>query len=225
MYKLFILSIMAALCLMAACSPSNSSSHGQDSSSIESSDVSTIEEQALAAAQQFVHTEYASDAVFRQEGTIIEPTTVKDRFKVLQRFDSDSRDGYNFVYRIWVQKFPSGWEFGNLGIERADGTNVLTTNGRMKKIERQNMTQQESSTAGGVDYTIIKRNAPNYVRVYTAKRLTRNDVLTIYNQLKTDYEIVQFSTSRNPDDDDYMAIQFGSVYEYDKDKITKLADY
>lgn len=63
------------------------------------------------------------------------------------------------------------------------------------------------------------------VRVYTAKRLDRDDVLAVYNQLKNDYEIVQFSTSRNPDDDDYMAIQYGSVYEHDKDKITKLADY
>ncbi len=95
----------------------------------------------------------------------------------------------------------------------------------MKELERQNMTRQESASAGSVEYTIIKRNAPNYVRVYTAKRLDRDDVLSVYNQLKNDYEIVQFSTSRNPEDDDYMAIQYGSVYEYDKDIITKLGDY
>jgi hypothetical protein len=225
MHKLFISLSMAALCLLAACSPAGSSERASESSSVESTEYSTIEEQALAAAQQFVRSQYASDAVFQQSGTIIEETDVPNRYKVLQRFDSNSRDGYNFVYRIWVQKFPSGWEFGNLGIERAGGETVLTTNGRMKEIERQNMTQQEAASAGSVDYTIIKRNAPNYVRVYTAKRLDRDDVLAIYNQLKNDYEIVQFSTSRNPDDDDYMAIQYGSVYEHDKNKITKLADY
>ncbi|MDE7356072.1 MAG: hypothetical protein K2N21_04800, partial [Rikenellaceae bacterium] len=83
----------------------------------------------------------------------------------------------------------------------------------------------ENSSAGNVDYTIIKRNAPNYVRVYTAQRLTRDDVLTVYNQLKDTYQIIQFSTSSNPDDDEYMAIQYGSVYEHDKNKITKLAEY
>ena len=143
----------------------------------------------------------------------------------MQRFDSEVQDGYNFVYRIWVQKFPTGWEYGNLAIERAGGENVLNTNGRMKDVEQQNMTRQEAASAGDVDFTIIKRNAPNYVRVYTPDRLKRDDVLSVYNQLKNEYEIVQFSTSSNPDDDDYMAIQYGSVYEYDKDKITKLADY
>ena len=87
------------------------------------------------------------------------------------------------------------------------------------------MTKQEDASAGNVDYTIIKRNAPNYVRVYTANRLTRDDVLTIYEQLKDSYQIVQFTTSRNPDDDEYMAIQYGSVYEHDIDKITKLSEY
>ena len=216
---------MATICLLAACSSAGSSERASESSSVESTEYSNIEEQALTAAQKFIRAQYASDAVFQQSGTIVEPTDVANRYKVMQRFDSDSRDGYNFVYRIWVQKFPSGWEFGNLGIERAGGERVLTTNGRMKVIERQNMTRQEDVSIGSVDYTIIKRYAPNYVRVYTAKRLGRDDVLAIYNQLKNDYEIVQFSTSRNPDDDDYMAIQYGSVYEHDKDKITKLADY
>ena len=225
MHKLLFSFTMATLCLLAACSPAGSSRSSSETSALESSEYSTIEEQALAAAQQFVRAQYASDAVFHQSGTIIEPTDVANRYKILQRVDSDSRDGYNFVYRIWVQKFPSGWEFGNLGIERAGGESVLTTNGRMKEVEQQNMTRPESVSVGSVDYTIIKRNAPNYVRVYTSKRLDRDDVLSVYNQLKSDYEIVQFSTSRNPDDDDYMAIQYGSVYEYDKDKITKLADY
>lgn len=211
--SLFLLGLLS---LLAACSTSGTSA---------SSNLTQQQTDAMEAAQKFVRMEFASDAIFQDEGTIVEPTDVAERYKVLQRFDSQQKDGYNFVYRIWVQKFPTGWEYGNLGIERAGGETVLTTTGRMKELEHLNMTKQEDVSAGNVDYTIIKRNAPNYVKVYTANRLTRDDVLTIYDQLKDTYQIVQFTTSRNPDDDEYMAIQYGSVYEHDIDKITKLAEY
>lgn len=208
--------LAVAIVLLAACSNSETS---------KPSDLTGPEADAVEAAQDFIRIAFAPDAVFQSAGTIVEPTSVPDRYKVLQRFDSEDQDGYNFVYRIWVQKFTTGWEYGNLAIERAGGENVLNTNGRMKEVERQNMTRQETSSSGDIEFTIIKRSAPNYVRVYTPNRLKRDDVLAVYNQLKNEYEIVQFSTSSNPDDDDYMAIQYGSVYEYDKDKITKLADY
>lgn len=208
--------LAVAMVLLAACSNSGTS---------KPSDLTGAEADAVEAAQGFIRIAFAPDAIFQSEGTIVEPTGVPERYKILQRFDSEVQDGYNFVYRIWVQKFPTGWEYGNLAIERAGGENVLNTNGRMKDVEQQNMTRQEAASAGDVDFTIIKRNAPNYVRVYTPDRLKRDDVLSVYNHLKNEYEIVQFSTSSNPDDDDYMAIQYGSVYEYDKDKITKLADY
>lgn len=207
--------IFISFFILNACSSSGSSTSAFTNEELD----------AIEAAQDFIRSEFAHDADFHKEGAIILPTEVDNRYKVMQRFDSAQKDGYNFVYRIWVQKFPSGWEYGNLGIERSGGERVLTTNGRMKELERQNMTRQENSSAGNVDYTIIKRNAPNYVRVYTAQRLTRDDVLTVYNQLKDTYQIVQFSTSSNPDDDEYMAIQYGSVYEHDKNKITKLAEY
>ena len=208
--------LAVAMALLTACANSGAS---------KTSDLTGAEADAVEAAQDFIRIAFAADALFQSEGTIVEPTDIPDRYKVLQRFDSEEQDGYNFVYRIWVQKFPTGWEYGNLAIERAGGENVLNTNGRMKEVERQNMTRKETSITGDIEFTIIKRNAPNYVRVYTPNRLKRDDVIAVYNQLKNEYEIVQFSTSSNPEDDDYMAIQYGSVYEYDKDKITKLADY
>lgn len=207
--------LAVSMALLAACSNSGDSNP---------SDLTQPEADAVEAAQDFIRIDFATDAVFQSEGTTVEPTYVPDRYKVSQHFDSEVRGGYNFVYRIWVQKFPTGWEYGNLTIESAGGNNVLTTNGRMKDMERQNSTCQETTSSGDVDFTIIKRNAPNYVKVYTPKRLKRDDVLTVYNQLKDEYEVVQFSTSSNPDDD-YMAIQYGSVYEHDINKITKLAEY
>lgn len=180
---------------------------------------------ALTAAQGFIIDIFATDAKFDSDQAIVTETSVPGRYKVMQRFDSKAHDSFNMVYRIWVQKFDNGWEFGNLAIEDASGKRVLTTNGRMKDLEHKKMTRKEAGRVGNVDYTIVKRSAPNYVRVYTKKRLTRDQVLDVYNQLKAEYEIVQFSTSPNPDADDYMAIQYGTVYEYDKDKITKLSNY
>lgn len=184
-----------------------------------------IESEALSAAQRFIKKEYAYDADFHERETIIQATAVENRYKIMQRFDSKSRDEHNLVYRIWVQKFPSGWEFGNLGIERKGGTRLYTTNGRMKEMERKAATRTEDCVAGDVKYTIIKRNAPNYVIVYTESRLTRDKILRVFNQLKDDYESVRFSTSRNPENEDYLAIQSGLVFEYDIDKITKLENY
>lgn len=217
MQKLFIPTILAVLCLLSACTMSESSSN--------TSKYSEIEQEALEAAQRFVRVEYASDAVFQNEGTIIEEADVPKRFKVLQRFESQERDGYNFVYRIWVQEFPTGWEFGNLAIEDAGGKSVLTRNGRMKHLEREYMYAQEKDSIDGIEYTIIKRNAPEYVRLYTAKRLSRDQVLSVYSHFKGKYNSIQFSTSLDPKDDDYMSIMYGTVYEYDTDKITKLEDY
>lgn len=228
MRKIFTTLVVVILCLLTGCTQTNNTTGSVSQVSASETppiDSPNMEEAALAVAQNFIRSQYASDAVFRADQVSIEPTKVTNRYKIMQRFDSEARDGYNFVYRIWVQKFPSGWEFGNLDIERAGGERVLTTNGRMKDLERQEMTRTEGGSADGVEYTIIKRNAPNYVRVYTPTRLGRDDVLKVYNQLKDQYEQVQFSKSRNPNDDDYLAILYGSVYEYDIDKITKLENY
>jgi len=217
-----LLSALMVAILLVSIGCSNSSGGKYDNPSESDSD---MEVAALAAAQRFVHSEYAADAVFDGSQVTIDQTSVENRYKIMQRFDSEQRDGYNFIYRIWVQKFSTGWEFGNLSIERAGGERVLTVNGRMKDMEQKEMTRTEESSADGVEYTIIKRNAPNYVRVYTPSRLERDDVLKVYNQLKDQYEQIQFSKSRNPEDDDYLAILDDMVFEYDIDKITSLSKY
>ena len=214
-------------CALVGCSQTQTrpSAEGEftavDSPSFDSPD---MEEAALAAAQSFVRAEYAPDAKFDPDQVTVKSTDVPNRFKIMQRFDSELNDGYNFVYRIWVQKFATEWEFGNLGIERAGGARVLTTNGRLKEMERNEITRTEEGEAGGVKYTIIKRNAPYYVRVYTPKRLNKRDAKNIHDQLKSQYEQVQFTKSENPDDEDYMAIMGKTLFEYDIDKISKISD-
>lgn len=180
--------------------------------------------EALYEAQKYIRLEFAADASFQGDASI-EETNVSHRYKIMQRFDSNEKDGYNFVYRIWVQKFPTGWEYGNLAIENASGNRLLTINGHMKEYEQREMNKVEQGTASGVDYEIIKRNAPNYVLVYTPSRLERDDILAVYNNLKAEYQSVKFTKNRNPDADDYLEIQSGMVFEFDIDKITSLSKY
>lgn len=180
---------------------------------------------ALHAAQVVIKKEFANDAAFEPEGTIIEETQVTNRYKILQKFKSDSKSSPYYIYRIWIQKFPSGWEFGNLQIEDYLSHNVYSSNGKMKAMEQAEMTRTTEGSAGGIDYKIIKRNAPNFALVYTPRRLKKSEILSIYNQLKGEYNQVQFTKSQNPKDDDYLAIDGTYVFEHDKNKVTKLSEY
>lgn len=90
---------------------------------------------ALTAAHNFIRETFASNAEFEDEGTIIEPTGVPGRFKVLQKFTAEGHPSNwtQFIYRIWVQKFDDGWEFGNLAVESVTGERVFSANGNMKE--------------------------------------------------------------------------------------------
>lgn len=186
----------------------------------------SYDEEAIEAAKRFVTNEYANDAEFIDYDVKVNSTGVLHRYKILQRFSSESKGG-DFVYRIWVQKFRGGWEYGTLEIEGYKNGigRVHTSKGRMKEMEERENNKKEDHKAGSVEYTIILRKAPHVVRVYTPKRLKRDDVLAIYNDLKDKYQIVQYSQSENPKDDDYLSIDGTYVFEYDIDKITKIAEY
>lgn len=210
------------LAVASACSTRSPEGSWKDEIS-ELSKYSESELNALDAAQDFVRFEFAHDATFISKGTIIEKTKVPGRYKILQQFESEYYGDGTFIYRIWVQDFDGDWQFGTLEIEH-NGKKIYEEKGLMKSYEQALMTKPENSKAGGIDFTIIKRNAPNYVRIYTKKRLKLAQALMVFRELKDTYDAVQFSTSLNPDDSDYMAIQNGYVFEFDIDKITPLSD-
>lgn len=180
----------------------------------------TVEESdAVKAAQRIVQSEYAYDAVFQEAGLIVEPTEVENRYKILQRFDSEIKDGYNFVYRIWVQKFPTGWEFGNLGIERAGGERVLTTNGRMKEMELLEGVGN-TITAGGITFNIAEQKGSNVIRVYTDAKLSRSELRAAISDLMGEYEQIQFATSaKHERGDEYAGWLNDMFFDYEKDEI------
>jgi len=210
-----ILTALMATVLLMVAGCANTSGGKYDNPSEYSSD---MEVAALAAAQSFIRSQYAADAVFDGSQVTIEPTFVENRYKVMQRFDSEQRDGYNFVYRIWVQKFPTGWEFGNLGIERAGGERVLTTNGRMKEIEQADG-MGDKLTAGGVEFTIVEKN-PTAIRISTQTKLDRKQLKAAIIELKTKYETIQFATSDKPQRGEEYASWTGNMFfDYDADEI------
>lgn len=186
---------------------------------------SSEKNQALDAAQSFVLREFP-DAKFFEDGTIIEETTVDGRYKILQSFESELGAYTKYVYRIWVQKFDGNWEYGNFGIEaRYSGAKILTKNGRMKELEKNKMYEQTSSSLEGIDYTIIKNNKPYNILIYTKSKLNKQQIKSLYNCFKNDYESVHYTINKNPDSPDYFCVQDDLVFDFDKDEIYKFADW
>lgn len=220
MNKLISTLLVVVMVVTAGCSSSTTKS-SPDAPSIDSPN---IEDAALAAAQNFVRVHYASDAVFNSSQVSIETTEVDDRYKIMQRFDSEQRDGYNFVYRIWLQKFPTGWEFGNLGIERAGGERVLTTNGRMKEME-QNYGIGDKLSVAGIEFAIAEKK-PSVIRIYTDKKLTRGQLRSVVKELMSEYESIQFATAASHErGEEYASWTSDMFFDYDADEIIGKSDF
>lgn len=168
---------------------------------------------AISVAQSFIRKEFASNADFEEEGTIVEETSIPGRFKVLQRFEAeDHPSGWSkFTYRIWVQHFEDGtWEFGNLGVESITGERVFTTNGNMKERE-QNDGVGDKITAGGIEFTIAERN-PTAIRIYTDSKLSNDKMRKVVIELMDQYDTIQFATVAKHERGDEYASWTSSIF-------------
>lgn len=175
---------------------------------------------AVYAAQRFIREKFASNAEFVDEGTIVEETSVPGRYKVLQKFTAEnhSSNWSTFIYRIWVQKFEDGWEFGNLGVESVTGERVFTTNGNMKKRE-QNDGVGDNLTAAGITFKIAEKN-PDAIRIYTPNKLGRAKLRAVTKELMNQYSTIQFATyTKHERGDEYASWTGGLFFDYDKDEI------
>lgn len=168
---------------------------------------------ALSIAQDFVKQEFATNSEFDNEGTIIEETSVPDRFKILQKFTAeDHPSGYStFIYRIWVQRFDDGtWDFGNLTVESITGETVFITNGAMKARER-NDGVGDIITAGGIEFHIAERS-PSSIRIYSKNKLGKAKLRSAIKDLKDKYEIIMFSTEAKHERGDEYATWSSNIY-------------
>lgn len=176
---------------------------------------------AISVAKSFIRSEFASNADFIEEGTIVEDSSVPGRFKVLQRFDAeDHPSGWSkFIYRIWVQRFEDGtWEFGNLAVESITGEKVLTTNGNMKERE-QNDGVGTKINAAGIEFTIAERN-PTAIRIYSDLKLTTDEMREVIKELMNQYDTIQFATAANHDrGDEYASWTSGIFCNFDSNEV------
>ncbi len=177
---------------------------------------------AVYAAQRFIREEFASNAEFVDEGTIVEETSVTGRYKVLQKFTAENHPSNwtSFIYRIWVQKFEDGWEFGNLGVESVTGERVFTTNGNMKE-RGQNDGVGDSLTVAGISFKIAEKS-PDAIRIYTPKKLSRAQLRAVTKELMNQYSTIQFAiVAKHERGDEYASWSGGLFFDYDKDEIIR----
>lgn len=176
---------------------------------------------AIKAAQRFIRSEFALNAQFEDDGTIVKETEVPGRFKVLQKFSAENHPSNwsKFIYRIWVQRFEDGkWEFGNLAVESITGENVFTTNGKMKERE-QNDGIGDKLTAGGIVFSIAERK-PTAIRIYTKNKLTNDKMRNVVKELMNQYDTIQFATdAKHERGDEYASWTSGIFCNFDNNEV------
>lgn len=226
--KKFLLSLLS-VCLIQAltsCSPTSSNQSAETSSpSVTTSGEIILPEEAIAAAQQIIMDEYAPDANFVQDECEAYDTNVPGRYRVEGRFSTKEKDYSALVFSIYIQKFTSGWDYGNFKINNAwDGKSVLWKNGNMKKKE-QTEGVGNTITAGGVDFTVAELS-PQAIRIYTDSKLSRDQLKAAILDLMDTYDTIQFGTADKHERGDEYASWTGNLFfDFDSDEIINKAKF
>lgn len=182
---------------------------------------------AVDAAQRFIREQFASNAEFEEEGTIVEETNVPNRYKVLQRFTADNHPSNwtMFVYRIWVQRFDDGtWEFGDLGVENRMGERIFSTNGNMK-FREENEGVGDELTVEGITLKIAEKNQ-DAIRIYTADKLKRSQLKKVIKSLMDQYSTIQFATdSKHERGEEYASWTSLVFCDFDADEVINAEEF
>lgn len=186
--------------------------------------------EAIAYITGVIRNEYNPLSRFVNYPQKMEETEVSGRYKVEGQFLTKIL-GQDVVlyYSTYVQNFDNQWEYGTLLISNSPNPSLSNAikilKGHLKEKEQESINKKENGSLGGIDYTIIKRSAPNYIVIYTPNRLSKKEIIKFYKEFKDQYEILQFTINKNPDHDEYLSIQYGLVIDYEKDNVTNLKDY
>lgn len=221
--------VCACILAFGACSDGSQSRHqltqAQEDSIAAASDSllrgASLRLEVIYAAQRFVRHEFASNAEFENEGTIVEKTMVPDRYKVLQKFSAEDHPSNwtHFVYRIWVQRFDDGsWEFGSLAVESISGERVFTTNGNMKKREA-SYGVGNKLTVAGIEFTVAEQK-PTAIRIYSKSKLSNEKMKSVVKELVDRFEVIQFATdAKHKPGDEYATWSNGYFCNFDTDEV------
>lgn len=197
MKKIVLFSIIASLTLMA-CNPGSSSSSSSDqtqetewvagteatsSDNLSENEGTVSLRQAAYIAQDIIRANFDSDCRFDDSDIRGEETTVKDRYKVLQKFRSSHYGAEKeYVYKAYMQ-YKGGdcnrlasWDYGTLQIEDVEtGQKVLSIEGMMKTNEKKPKGDGKL-TAAGMSLDVVEETA-NYVKVVTPQTLSRSKLI------------------------------------------------
>lgn len=180
----------------------------------------------LLFTEAMIRNVYDSSALFEEKDQKISETPVAGRFKITGVFITDK--GNREYYEIHVQKFDS-WEYGTLIISSNPNPSLtnasFVANGKMKEMEQRMMSKKEDGKIGNINYTIIKRNAPNYVTIYTPKRLTPREVKAVYDEFRNTYESILLTDENNPDSYEYIRIDKETIWDFTKGTATNIKNY
>ena len=210
----------ATIFLFAACSSGSSvrSDSNAETSVTKSGEIVTPED-AIYAAKYVIRDEFAKDARFVEDECIAYGTDVSGRYRVEGRFSSLSKDYSALVFGIYIQKFRSGWEYGNFMIKNAyDGEYLVQKKGRMKEMDQKEGVGDMIS-AGGINFTVAE-NFSNGIRIYTDQKLSRDQLKAAIIDLRPKYESIQFATTAKHERGDEYAGWMGDMFfDYDADEI------
>lgn len=175
--------------------------------------LTSLQIEALNESQRIIVEEFAKDAKFGDCPKVL-PTSRENMFKVHMFFTSEIKGGW-YRYRMFLENLNGKWLQGKTNIEDKSGKIIFIDEGDIK-------TPYEAE-----DFHIIhtRMNHPNFIKLYTEFRLSRDEVIKVYDIFKESYNIVQMSVGMTPEDEEYLSIQDGVVYEFDKNKTTKLKDF
>lgn len=210
----------AAVALFAACSSGSSCRADHEAeTTVTISGVTVTPDDAISAAKNVIRDEFAKDARFVEDECIAYGTDVPGRYRVEGRFSSVSKDYSALVFGIYIQKFSSGWEYGNFMIQNSwDGEYLIQKKGRMKQMDQKEGIG-DMITAGGINFTVAEKFSGG-VRIYTDEKLTREQLKAAIIDLRPQYETIQFATTANHErGDEYAGWLADMFFDYDSDEI------
>lgn len=172
--------------------------------------------QAAIIAQDFVKENFASDCDFDDLDVRGEETSVKNRFKVLQKFTS-SKLGYEqeFVYKIYIQYYggdwadKKNWDYGQLIVENTSTREQNVYFGSMKDKDAQAETKNDAIEAGGAIFFVVDKT-DDVVRLCNPAKLDKVQLKDAINELKGQYKTIYFTTAKDRDHD-YVSFINGVV--------------
>ncbi|QFQ12098.1 hypothetical protein C7Y71_003160 [Pseudoprevotella muciniphila] len=144
-----------------------------------------------------------------------EETMVKNRFKVIQKFESY---GLEYAYRIYIQYKGGDWEdinnwsYGQLTIEDVLTGEQQFFHGTMKKEELQTFTRKIS----GIDCK-LETKGTGAVRVYTESKLSEEQIKSVISNICKEYDTMYFATNSN--DVEYCSWFNNKIYDHDANQI------